>query len=92
MTVWVTRNEHNPRHLDLHHTYGPAEVTWTEDIGHLRSYHSELGKMLDQAEAGWPGTTPETPGEPAGQPYTEEPGGLADTPGGDLTGEQPVGF
>lgn len=56
-------------HVDVHVTYGPVSVKVTEDAGHLRSFHGELGRLLDQIEQeqktdvkpiGWQGATQHT--------------------------------
>lgn len=36
--------------VDVHVTYGPVSIKVTEDPGHLRSFHRELGRLLDGIE------------------------------------------
>lgn len=36
--------------VDVHITYGPVTIVVNEDAGHLRSFHRELGKLLDELD------------------------------------------
>jgi hypothetical protein len=36
------------RKIDVHVTSGSVAVRVTEDVGHLRAFHHELGQLLDQ--------------------------------------------
>lgn len=39
------------KHVDVQLTYGIITVKVTEDVGHLRSFHTQLGRLLDDIEA-----------------------------------------
>lgn len=36
--------------VDVHVTYGPITIQVSEDPGHLRNFHRELGQLLDKIE------------------------------------------
>lgn len=54
MTFWATKSTltgyAGTPQVDVQVTYGPVSVKVTEDPGHLRSFHRELGKLLDGIE------------------------------------------
>lgn len=47
MTLHATRKGQK---ITVHTTYGPTNHSVEEDAQHVRSFHTELGKMLDEAE------------------------------------------
>ena len=51
MTFFAQQDPHNPRQVKVSCTYGPAEFHMTEDAAHKRSFHRELGRLLDKVEA-----------------------------------------
>lgn len=51
MTFWAAREKTTSGDkFAVHVTYGPISITVQEDPGHLRSFHGELGRLLDAAE------------------------------------------
>ena len=50
MTLWATQDDRNPAHIKVACTYGPITFNVTEDASHVRSFWSELGRVLDQVE------------------------------------------
>jgi hypothetical protein len=48
MTFWAQQK--TEKAIDVHVTYGPISITVLEDVGHLRSFWGELGRLLDQVE------------------------------------------
>ena len=52
MTFWATPSEETgyagQSRIDVNVTYGPITIKVTEDPGHLRNFHRELGKILDE--------------------------------------------
>ena len=50
MTFFATANERD--RIDVHCTYGPVTIKVDEDPGHLRAFWGELGRLLEQVEAG----------------------------------------
>ena len=47
MTLWVLRDGEQ---VKVQCTYGPVAFSVAEDISHLRSFWSELGRVLEEAE------------------------------------------
>lgn len=50
MTFWASKSGNDNKNVDVQITYGIISVKVTEDAGHLRSFHRELGKLLDEVE------------------------------------------
>jgi hypothetical protein len=50
MTFWAKRAD-DGKHVDVNVTSGPIIINVREDPGHLRNFHGELGRLLDQVEA-----------------------------------------
>lgn len=58
MTLIARRAERHPNTPDtvperimVQTTYGPITNTVVEDIGHAKSFHSQLGALIEQVEA-----------------------------------------
>jgi hypothetical protein len=51
MTVFASRSETNAENAKLSITYGPVTATVEEHRSHLRSFHDQLGRLLDEMEA-----------------------------------------
>lgn len=66
MTLHATRDPHDT--VKVHMTYGPVTAAVTEDPGHARSFHGQLGRVLDQIEE-------KEPGQRAYERYREHVGG-----------------
>jgi hypothetical protein len=73
MTLFANRSEDTGT-IKVHCTYGPIEFAVTEDPGHLRSFWSELGRMLNEAEHGTEAETARV--RAAFGAYCESTGGL----------------
>ncbi len=57
MTLTANRAERHPNTPDttperivVRTTYGPILNEVTEDIGHVKSFHAQLGQLIDQIE------------------------------------------
>lgn len=54
MTLWATKSSQagygGAPQVDVHVTYGPIVIKVTEDVSHARSFHRELGRLLDETE------------------------------------------
>ena len=50
MTFWAGTAD-DGKQVDVHVTYGPININVREDPGHLRSFWSELGRLLSEMEA-----------------------------------------
>ena len=50
MTFTAQKSERDLRTVDVRVTYGPITINVAEDIGHLRSFWGDLGRVLDAAE------------------------------------------
>lgn len=50
MTFHVTNNDLSPELVTVGYTNGPTEIRMTENYQHLRSFWSQLGDALDEAE------------------------------------------
>jgi hypothetical protein len=50
MTFTAQQSVSNNRIVDVRVTYGPITINVAEDIGHLRSFWGDLGRVLDSAE------------------------------------------
>ena len=48
MTLHASRDGQK---ITVHSTYGPATHKITEDAPHVRSFHAQLGALLDDADA-----------------------------------------
>ena len=58
MTFWAKRADRHPNtpastpdKIEVHTTYGPIEIKVTEDLGHVKSFHADLGRLIDETEA-----------------------------------------
>lgn len=51
MTFFVKPSETKPATVEVHTTYGPIAIQVDEHIGHARSFHQQLGVVLDELEA-----------------------------------------
>ena len=43
--------ESTPERIVVRTTYGPITNEVTEDIGHVKSFHAQLGQLIEQLEA-----------------------------------------
>ena len=50
MTFWASKHDRDPQTAVVHVTYGPVRMEVDEHIGHLRSFWSELGRLLEDME------------------------------------------
>ena len=50
MTFTVKLNDGDRKRVDVGITYGPIMIRVEEDMVHLRSFHFQLGKLLDESE------------------------------------------
>jgi hypothetical protein len=66
MTLHAT---HQNGKVTVHTTYGPVSSQVTEDAGHARAFHQQLGRLLAEAEG-------KTPGQRAYERYREHVGGV----------------
>lgn len=57
MTLFASRSENNKRNVKVQTTYGPITNVVEEDISHVRSFHTDLGRLLDEMEGEADGTT-----------------------------------
>lgn len=48
MTLWASRDEHDPSIVAVQCTYGPVTFKVTEHESHVGSFWSELGRLLAQ--------------------------------------------
>lgn len=51
MTMYASRSETNPENAKVQITYGPVTASVEEHRSHLRSFHDQLGRLLDEMEA-----------------------------------------
>lgn len=51
MTMYASRSETNPDSAKVQITYGPVTASVEEHRSHLRSFHDQLGRLLDEMEA-----------------------------------------
>lgn len=51
MTVSAQRVDPRSQDVKVQFTYGPLQASCTENRSHLRSFHTDLGRLLDQMEA-----------------------------------------
>ena len=58
MTLTANRAERHPNTPDstperivVRTTYGPIVNEVTEDLGHIKSFHTQLGQLIEQLEA-----------------------------------------
>jgi hypothetical protein len=51
MTFFVKRSETKPATVEVHTTYGPITIQVDEHLGHARSFHQQLGSVLNELEA-----------------------------------------
>lgn len=63
MTFHAKAKEGQPSTAEVHTTYGPIRIVVDEHIGHLRSFHGDLGRLLDRMEAELRQPEAETAGE-----------------------------
>lgn len=59
MTLMASRAERHPNTPDttperivVRTTYGPITNEVVEDIGHVKSFHAQLGQLIEQLEKG----------------------------------------
>jgi hypothetical protein len=43
--------ETTPERIVVRTTYGPITNEVTEDIGHVKSFHAELGRLIEELES-----------------------------------------
>lgn len=51
MTIFASKVHENSPNVKIGITYGPVSTYIEENVGHLRNFHTELGKLLDEMEA-----------------------------------------
>lgn len=51
MTFYASKHDRDPQTAVVHVNYGPVRMEVDEHIGHLRSFWSELGRLLEDMEA-----------------------------------------
>lgn len=51
MTLFASRSENNKRNVKVQTTYGPITNLVEEDVSHVRSFHTDLGRLLDEIES-----------------------------------------
>lgn len=50
MTLSANRSDRDPNQVVVRTTYGPITNEVTEHAGHVRGFHTQLGRLLDEVE------------------------------------------
>lgn len=51
MTLFASRSDTNRENAKVQITYGPVTASVEEHRSHLRSFHDQLGRLLDELDA-----------------------------------------